>query len=49
MSKSNKPKPNHPWKTTAQLIKTEVANWAKEKSTNAEVNNFKVGGGISQK
>jgi hypothetical protein len=48
-AKPYKPKANHPWKTSASIIRKEVADWARDSSTNAQVNNFKKGGGVPQK
>jgi hypothetical protein len=48
-AKSNKPKANHPWKNSASIIRKEVSDWARDNSTNYQVNNFKKGGGVPQK
>jgi hypothetical protein len=46
--KAHKPAANHPWKRS-NIINKEISEFAREKSTNAFVNNFKKGGGKPQK
>jgi hypothetical protein len=47
--KPYKPKATHPWKNSASIVRKEVSDWARDKSTNYQVNNFKKGGGVPQK
>jgi hypothetical protein len=44
---ARKPAANHPWRKP--MVKREITEFAKEKSTNAIVNSWKVGGGKPQK
>ncbi len=46
--RGHKPSSKHPWKNT-KILNSEQGAWAREQSTYAHVENYKVGGGKPQK